>query len=143
MEHIWSVLCRSQIVDRERNNLSLIDIIEQINFGVKKEIDHVPVQLYLVSMWWRTDRDVSESGYERFEILDPNGEILFTAPKIQIDLTAHTRSRAVIEVSGLPFTTNGIYRFVIQLAINEETEWMNLVSVPLEINREIIPDITS
>lgn len=143
MEHIWSILCRSQIVDRERNNLSLIDIVEQINFGVKKEIDHVPVQLYLVSMWWRTDQGVSESAYERFQIIAPDGETLFTSPKIQIDLTLHTRSRTVIEVTGLPFKTNGIYKFVIQSALDEESEWINLALVPLEINREIVPDISS
>ena len=136
MEHIWSVLCRTAITDKDRNTLSLIETMEQINFAAEGEVEGLPYEASIVSMWWRSKDDISEIAHERLIILSPNREPIITSPMQEINLKDYRRSRNTLNFSGLPFRGNGVYRFVIQLSEDEGKNWKDVASVPLEIIRD-------
>ena len=57
IEHVWSVLCEKSVIDSETNNLSLTNILEEIQISLKEKgiIDSsektVPINFELVTMW--------------------------------------------------------------------------------------------
>ncbi len=140
MEHIWSVLCRTQITDKDRNTLSLIETIEQINFFSEEDnLEGIPAQMVIVSMWWRSNQSQPEEGYQRMLIASPTGEIILTSANLGIDLNKSGRARIIINIDGLPFTEAGIYRFIIQYSMNENGDWVTSASIPLTIVRDVVP----
>lgn len=144
MEHIWSVLCRSQITDKDRNTLSLIETVEQINFfSEENNIDGIPAQFVLVSMWWRSNREQPEVGYQRMCITSPTGEIMVATSNLKIDLETSGRARIIINVDGFPYAGDGIYRFLVQYSVGEGDNLVNAASIPLLVIRDTVSRLTN
>lgn len=148
MEHIWSVLCRLSIVDQQRNNVSLIDVMEQLSFvGEVEEEEHplaLPFPIELVTLWSRTDLKTPEVSQARVLILSPKGE--FLDPKgaeYDIDLTEYQRFRAMGKFGTLPYVGDGIYRFVVQNFDEKSEQWRDVASIPLEIVKQNSPEENS
>ena len=64
MKHIWSILCRNAIVDKDTNNVSLLNVIERIIFEPKQKLAEnkklpIPVveELTLVSLWFSKEKE--------------------------------------------------------------------------------------
>ncbi|MBI1278596.1 MAG: hypothetical protein GC179_10765 [Anaerolineaceae bacterium] len=145
MEHVWSVLCRLQITDKDRNSISLIETTDQINFFAEENVnvEGIPAQLVIVSMWWRSHSNEPEMGYQRMLISSPKGEVMVTSSELEIDLITSGRARIIINVDGLPFTGDGIYRFIIQYSIANSGNWVDAASVPLMIVRDAVSRFTN
>lgn len=136
VEHIWSVLCRTAITDKDRNTLSMIETIEQVNFAAEGTVTGIPFEAAIISMWWRSSLGQPEVGYQRLGIISPIGEDLLTSASQEIDLSIHRRSRNTFNLSGMPFTESGVYRFNIQFSADGESDWTNVASVPIEVIRD-------
>jgi uncharacterized protein VirK/YbjX len=133
MEHIWSVLCLHAIEDKHRNNLSLIETLEQITFHTDKvDVEGFQVDLYLVSMWWRSNVGQPEEGRARLLINSPDAEVLSEA-NFNIVLTEQSRFKHIIKMHGMPYKGDGIYRFVVQLY--NKGRWKSVTTIPLEIHK--------
>lgn len=135
MKHIWSVLCETAILSKYSNNVSLIEIVEEITFSVEGEVQGLPLKLSLVSCWHRTSLDQPEDAKERIVLLSPNGEELITG-EIAVDLKEHQRSRNFFNLVGIPFAGSGTYDFVVQFQDSTVTEWQVAAVIPLEITRK-------
>ena len=77
IDHVWTILCSRAVIDRDTNNMSLLEVIEQLTLGdasppVEGE-GLAPIQLELVTLWTRRRDDESESGRARIRFYRPSG----------------------------------------------------------------------
>jgi hypothetical protein len=143
VEHIWSVVCRLSIVDQQRNNVSLIEIMERLQFrGEEVEIPEdqvagLPYPVELVTLWSRSELNTPEVSRARVLVVSPEGKSLNEeGQEYPVDLTQYQRFRAMGRFDVLPFVGNGLYRFVVQKFDEDNDSWVNVASIPLEIVRE-------
>ena len=135
MDHIWTVICEKSITDSRSNNISLINIMEQIRVAPKEDIRGILLELEVVSLWCRSDADQPETGHTRTILCSPIGDELAQSELITIDLTKYQRIRASWKFIGLPYSDDGRYHFVVQRQIDDQ--WQTVATVPLEIIRDL------
>jgi hypothetical protein len=138
IHHVWSVLCERCIVDAQSNNMSLIQVTEQLNVSGDRvrggEQAVVPVSLELVGMWERGDYREPETGRAQLRLLDPSGTQLVGPVGISLDLTEHVRCRSRVGMSGIPITGEGRYWFVVEQQRDPSDEWAEITRVPLQVD---------
>lgn len=118
-EHRWSILCSHAVVDRFTNNVSLLDLVEQITVGSSETPSGpIPIALDLMTMWERTVSDAPEASRSRVVIVSPDGTEDELAQST-IDLTGHQRLRIRLRVMGIPFHGFGRYRFRVDRQVGD------------------------
>jgi hypothetical protein len=143
---VWAILCSNSITDRESNNLSLINIIEQFNvpkevfYEQKKAGKPLPLQAKyeLVSMWRRAfklelsnEEIVSEL---KIVTIDPNGKMInetvlpFKFPQ------SMKRLRVQLALPAMLLTVAGDYVHEIFLKFPKEETFKKVHEVPFEVN---------
>jgi hypothetical protein len=138
IEHVWTVLCRDSVIDRDSNNLSLFNVLEQITVHSEMEGDEAavaPIEMEAVSLWSRSDDDVPAKGVQRLTLLSPSGETLASGEQ-EIDLSKHRRFRNRVRFGGLPVKGAGRYIFRVEQKNEGEAEWQHVTGVPLELTFE-------
>ncbi|HTR18775.1 MAG TPA: hypothetical protein VMH91_02225 [Candidatus Paceibacterota bacterium] len=146
IKNSWAILALSSSIDRDKNSLSLFDILEEITIqlaGPVPEQFAFPVNMELISLWER--EQVGENVELKFKFLlkDPNGKILSESEGVLKMEPQHKRSRFRAQFQGVPITGPGVYRFEIISLEPEKTEGKDLLaSVPLEIKVMIKSPIT-
>ncbi len=139
VNHVWSVLCQKSILDRDSNNISLIDVLEQLGIpsstipSAEGGRMVLPLNVELVTLWERADYEHPVRGRARITLHDPTGTPIGPPNEYDVDLTAHTRTRARTHLSGLPFVGAGRYLFSIEVQSEGETAWRSAASVPLQV----------
>ena len=144
-EHVWSVLCRKGVQDRETNLISLLEVPEKITargmLDLEEEIAAgrtlLPVQLELVSWWVRSDFRQEEESAGRFLMIAPDHQEVGRLD-FPIDLTgSHTGRRTIAKVTRLPIDKGtGLFWSVVELQRGEG--WTAVARIPLEL--EIVPE---
>ena len=132
IEHIWSVLCSRSVIDSESNNVSIQDVVEQININAKPaDNGFLPIQLELISLWGREDVNEASKGTERIIFVTPSGktEIISEA---EIDLTKAERHRHRVRFPGLPVNEAGKYYFKVEMK-NGDNKWKQVSAIPLKV----------
>ena len=131
INHVWSVVCGQSITDRELNNISLINVIEQLNVaGTPPPGTQVQVALEVVTLWIRSDPDTPVQGRERVTIVSPSGAALHTTEN-EIDLSRHERVRQRTKIKGLPVEMTGRVIFRIELRVQEV--WRQVAAIPVRV----------
>lgn len=140
IEHIWSVLCSDVSVDQVTQNVTLFNVIEQLNLK-KTELDAkrksgekivIPFPFKLV-IFFRKIGDSVFSGDIKCELVDPAGQILggneneINFPDIQKD-----RLRVITGFSGMPIDTEGYYLFRVFVRA-KGGQYEKVSEVPLQI----------
>lgn len=140
INHIWTVLCSKSVLDQESNNLSLIELYDQVNVlneVVANATDDNPILLpasfELVNLWVRADRNYPERGQGKIKLLSPSGRQLGTALEFVIDLTTHERTRMRSRITGLPISSAGLYTFAVEYKDETRLDWIEAARVPLLI----------
>lgn len=133
IEHIWTMPCRICTIDRDTNNVSLIEILEQIQVQklspTKGAAGVGLAQLEIVTLWGRSDPEVPTSGKARTSLISPTGEMAFSFP-YDVDLTNHKRTRQRGKMLGFPATTPGRYVFRVESQVAED-EWQTVAEIPI------------
>lgn len=134
MRHIWSVLCRQATVDKATNNLSLLDVVEQLNVrvGSPKPGYMVPFESALVSLWSRDDLAIPETHFARLRLRAPDGSIT-EGSTLKVNLMQTARSRWIARHSTIPITTSGLYEFLVEVQNDQTQEWHQVASTPLQV----------
>ncbi len=139
MKHIWSVLCNKGIIDKKSNNISLIEIIEEVKFvteikGVSGEninlIGQMPVDW--VTLWVRSNIEEPEKGSVKDFIVTPSGKTNVNK-EYEIDLQNFKRNRAIRRIMLPPINESGIYLFLTQLKDEQRQRWNTVAEIPLDI----------
>lgn len=115
--HLWTIVCEKATIDRETNNVSLIEIVEDVSVAVEAQQELskplsaaiiLPVTWTVVSAFERDDPARGEKADGEMQLVSPSGSILGTA-LIEIDLTQHARARCLVKFAGWPVPEGGRY----------------------------------
>lgn len=134
IQHIWSVACSHSSIDTETNNVSLLNVVEQINpVGLAADAKGIlPMQIEIVSLWMRDG--VPGRGFARMVIEAPDS-VLEPTDEMMIDLSpeATTRFRSRLRLAGVPFEGYGIYWFRVEYREGPGEEWVEVARLPIEM----------
>lgn len=144
IEHIWTILCSRVITSRETNNVSLIEVTEELQLdlgtegdkeGTDQSVVSLPVKLVLVSLWSRMEDDKPVAGTAKDIMLTPSGKTL-GEHEFKIDLSDHARMRTMRSLVNLPIPVkeSGKYRFRTELLDEETNTWKAVSNIPLITN---------
>src|SRR3989338_1372313 len=134
INHLWSIACSRTSVDRESNNISLFEVLEQLTLSGgpiqpgKKGV--VPILFEIVSLWTKEHENETIKGRGRTVLVAPSGAEL-PLLEFDIDLSNHQRLRTINRITGLPIGEEGKHYFRIDL--QADGQWVEQGSVPLQI----------
>ncbi|MCC6130669.1 MAG: hypothetical protein IT186_12145 [Acidobacteria bacterium] len=140
MRAIWTVLGRRCITDQDTNNLSMVDVVEQLRIvgAIPPERPLAfPIALEIISLWERSEPEVGETGKARLRFLSPQGEQLVEA-ELKVDLTTLPRHRTKLTLAAVPLTTAGRYLVVIDTR-HPSGSWEVRGEVPLYVEMPSVP----
>ncbi len=139
IKNIWSILCKQSIIDRETNNLSILDILEEIKVNINpekslkiKDID-IPININyeFISLWKRDTSSSVEKFTLQLSIHDPQKKVIKTFNQEVIFQQGITNHRSIFRISGFLATTSGEYLFKIKVLENQKE---NYQEIPLKID---------
>ncbi|RJP52023.1 MAG: hypothetical protein C4586_03585 [Anaerolineaceae bacterium] len=132
IKHIWSVLCSRSVIDIDTNNVSIQDIVEQVNINAEPVADgFLPIPLELVTLWERKDSDKPAKGIERITFVTPSGKSNIVS-EAEIDLSNAERHRHRVKFPGVPLSEAGRYYFNVEIK-NDNNEWNKVAAIPLKV----------
>lgn len=147
VNHEWTVLCSSSIVDRDLNNLSLINLIERLNLNVdlkegnswdENEGDTFPLNMVVVTRLRKiAPKDEVVTGSIRLEFVSPDKKGLGTFEN-DFELKSDVDNiRMRFGIGALRLTKSGLYHFDVSVKESDEGKFKKLYSLPLEVNLNI------
>ena len=131
MDHVWSVLCLKASIDRETNNISLFDVLEQVRVHPPLEREGAVGPLELISLWTRS-AGYPERGQARVSLRGPSGHIQFQQIQ-EIDLREYRRMRARLRVVVMPIEGPGTYVFSVEVPRPNSEDWTEIAKIPLDV----------
>ena len=142
IRHIWTVLCQRSLIDIDSNNISLIDVIEQISMSAPTpseqqskgqiQVGTVPFNFEVVSLWSRAEESQPALGQCRVTLLSPSGP-LGEANHVPVDLRKYERTRIRQRFGGLSVSKAGQYFFRVEYRDDGETEWCEVGAIPFKV----------
>jgi len=135
IDHVWSVLCGRSTTDRDSNNISLFEILEQINLlGPVPEPSAkaaLPMQFEVVSLWSRANLGEPEESSGRIKMIAPNGTVTLTH-EFPVALTENPRIRTQMRSIGFPLLGAGRYTFTVEIRRANDT-WDTVARIPVQV----------
>lgn len=146
IKHIWSVLCRESIINQENNNLSLHEVLEALQVGLKPATEEakgqkpeavIPINFEITSMFVKENMEKGEKAELETAFYNPKGEMINKDVKGIEMPSGMKRIRTRMKASGLRVQDSGDYIF--RVAIKEEGQKLFKVvaELPLEVNIKI------
>lgn len=133
MRLLWAVFCSRASIDRVTNNLSLLEVIEELTLEIPRGApgpDGIPLQSHFVCTWGRDNWATPEQGDMQLKILDPSGGVLVTTDAA-VDLQqSNLRMRVLTEMSGFKLNGDGVYSFEIGKK-DASGAWLPVHSLPV------------
>lgn len=137
-KHIWTVLCYKGSLDKYSNQVSLLDVLEEVEVGLVEAIPEdaenavIPFNMNLVSLWIRSDPETPESVSTRYSIVSPKGDVVLTWDHA-VSLSEHMRARSFLRLAQFPFRGPGDYAFRVEMRDEESGQWNRVSEVPLRL----------
>lgn len=141
IRHIWSVLCKESVIDRDDNNISIHGVLEELSIslslvngtGKLPEKLNIPMNYEIVSLWQKSKEVELAKAEIEYLFIDPeNKELLKNTQTIEIPKTSR-RFRSRMKIVGMPLSKEGDYKFQIKMK-EEGTDTFHLVvELPLEV----------
>jgi hypothetical protein len=137
IRHVWSVLCAKSVTDNVTNNISLIDVVEQIaavppTNPPPQGTGMIPLPLEIVSLWARENPLVAARGRARVDLVAPDGSRQASF-EFEIDLSKFERLRTQGKMNGVPVVGAGRYSFIVSLQQEHQDPWIEVARVPLQM----------
>jgi hypothetical protein len=139
MKHVWSVLCTKGVTDKQSNNVSLFELLEEIHLSTNVQVEEQGDMSSFgtnmanwISMFCRSDNDAPEKGNIKDEIRLPSGKTIGVRES-EIDLLNHKRRRLFRTLPIPPHNKPGIYLFVTSVKDQKNNRWKKVSEIPLEV----------
>lgn len=133
MRHVWTVLCLRTVVDEKSKNVSLIDVLEQVNVPesemVGADLTFLPLEFRIATLWERSGTPSLRRA--RTTLVDPSGTSLMSSIETHVDLTTNERARVITSVPGIPLSRLGRYVFRVEVA--DGADWTPVGDTPLTV----------
>jgi hypothetical protein len=146
---LWGHLCTLSSIDKETNNVSLFNVIEQFNFSndvfqeyakTKKPVI-IGLNHEIVLVWMRTldiDGINEELNFDfMLKLVDPTGEVIQQIYSTGNFPKEAKRNRFRINTNGIAVTMPGNYRYVIEVKKEGGDQFEAINEIPLEIKMGI------
>lgn len=148
IKHVWSILCGSSVIDQQTNNLSIHNVLEQLdltltvpkNTGLEKEkvgINQpvaIPFPFQLISLFRRTNPNKVPNINVEIELFDPIG-LSLQKIEFKIDFPADkSRMRSIISSPSIIVTNTGLYMFKIRIKDADQDIFQEVAEIPIEIH---------
>ncbi len=145
IRHIWSVLCSKSSIDKDTNNVSLFEVLEQVSFNVKgpyaekaKKIarnEHIvaPFNFEVVTLLDRESPRGEPEVALKAGIVDPAGKTLGNFDHLVRFVEGKRRMRVVMKIIGMPVNKSGVYRVMIMLKEQGGGDYKIVAEIPLEV----------
>lgn len=121
IQHIWSILSESSVIDQDTNNVSLINIVEELQVTLPKgkvlsasnNVNLVSMKCELVSLWKSLEVGKEHVMEIKVSLYDPsNKQVLNEEPALKLHFQKGIeRFRSRVRFDALPITTPGTYTF--------------------------------
>ena len=136
-DHVWSVLCARWALNPTTHNLTLFEVIEDIELPKPPQGGPVMVRAgwTLVSVYRRTDRAVPEDFEQRIEVAGPSGKIAMGPLVHTVSLGNAVRARCVTKIEALEVREEGTHTFRVAHRL-ANAEWIDDAKVLLEVSFE-------
>src|SRR5258708_7392694 len=83
-QHVWTIPCRFSTTSSETNNVSLIEVLEEISIPAlpvqQMGRGMFPAMFDVVTLWSRENDDQEEAGFGKMSFVGANGEVLLENP---------------------------------------------------------------
>lgn len=142
IDHIFSLICNSSVIDSETNTVSIHNILEKLTVFTNSEnlAINLPIQFEVFSDWTRTDENIPTRGRLRAGLRTPTNENRKLS-ELEIDLTTVTYYRTRIRAIGIQLTGPGRYKIEIEFQQENTSKWKKVASLPmLVVYRKPEPD---
>jgi len=114
-------------------NATLSDVVEQLNLaGAMRFPVTIPLQLDVVSVFYRSNIDVAERGRARVSVLHPGGR-REPSQELVADLSEYFRTRLITRIAGLPVSGPGLYFMLVEQFKEEDGSWFEVARVPFNV----------
>jgi hypothetical protein len=136
----WVIVCAQAIEDRDSRVVSLINLLERINFEapVIAEAVALPFPAAVVTFWRRSEIEAPEEGRARMILRAPD-DVELARIEFVVELMNTPNFRSIARLNALPFTISGNYSFAVELYIPETDDWFQVADANLELIRGL-PD---
>lgn len=140
IKHVWSVLCQKSVVDSTTNNISLIEVFEQLEVDIKPQSPDIPAPSgdvkinfpYELVNFWTKDKNLKSEAEVKITLLDPKGRIIKSLNKHILIPKKNRRLREVNKISDLLLRSSGIYTFKVSIG-DGKSKFKTVAEIPLEI----------
>ncbi len=133
IDHVWTVVCSRSVVDERSKNISIQNVVEQVNIvGTPAPEQVIPMQLEVVSFWTRTEPETPAAGRLRVAFNAPSGKVLGQL-ELPINLAKHERFRSQMRFAGIPAEEVGRHYFYVDLQEEGRNGWQRVAAVPVTI----------
>lgn len=146
IKHIWSVLCKESVINKDDNNVSIHGVLEQLSVSLtpkdstkKPDRLRVPLNCEVVSLWQKSDEIKSKAAEAEIEyvFLDPKRKELFKSTQMMKIPQTSRRFRSRMKIVGVPLTSSGDYAFQIKLKEKGTSRFQTISELPLEVKVEV------
>lgn len=141
IKHIWSILCRTSVINDETNNITLQNVFEQLSVNIKPsgskktpEKINIPIEYELVSLWLRFKEKGLLKANVVIDIIDPKGQKIKSFEQKLEFPTKYKRMRSRLKIKGLNLTTSGNYIYRVKIKEKGKDKYQLVADLPLEIN---------
>ena len=133
VHHAWTVLCWRSVIDRDTNNVSIHDVLEQLTVGAEPTPGLVlPIEYQVVSLWAREHKETGARGVSRITLIPPMGTERVLS-ELAINLSEVERMRHRLLCHGFEVPQTGRYYFRVEVQDEGEEEWRQVALVPLTV----------
>ena len=142
IHHIWSVLCRTSIVNAQTNSITLSDVMEFIAINAvvdpatdleKTDTFSFPIDYEVTALLARDDASHAEAAELLIKQNDPKHKLLMETTQAFTMPIGMSRIRLRLQIHGVTVSTTGKYNFEIGLKQPGQAHAALVASVPLEV----------
>lgn len=137
MRHIWSVVCRYAVEDRDSRNLSLIETLSQVSF--KGDIsDERPVNLpfshRVITLWRLSNGQDNQEIIVRLRVLTP-AFVEVNSTEMTVKPIPDGVLKTIFHSDTFSYTSNGIYEY--EISYRQGDSWIVATQVPLYVTHRL------
>lgn len=136
VEHLWTVLCSRSLVDVESQNISLLEVIDEISVAPEALTDPqgitLPLRMELITCWRRSNLAQGTKTRAKMTLVHPDGRTL-EEQSYSVDLSESTRRRTRFRIPGITVTKAGTYWFRMEVQTVGNGPWIKVAQLPLDI----------
>ncbi len=136
MRHIWSVLCRYAIEDKDSKNYSLIETLSSVSFKGHLPNERpvsLPLKHRIVTLWRHCNDPGGKEYPVRMRVFTPaNVEVVLA--EMTVNLKGHGTLKTNFNSDTFQYTSDGIYEY--EISFRQDEKWIVATQIPLKVTHE-------